>query len=185
MLEQPEYTNQEPPASIEDMAHEPDHDGPDQASQAIEDVQVAIDSRLRQSPRLTFFDDEEGDDDVQHEPDDIHVITGIMDRRGLPDFAKAAKYTGTWLGMVFKRGSMGLGYYRDDKKFTLCLTEHINAEADAAPVVLKLDEVAPRQPRPKIDGKQNRTHVLEGRERVPEGRAKELGWILNGPKMTL
>ena len=35
---------------------------------------------LRGSP---FFDDEEADDDVQHEPDDIHVITGIMDRRGI------------------------------------------------------------------------------------------------------
>ena len=108
-----------------------------------EDLQAAIDSRLRRSSRLSFFDDEDGDDDAQHEPDDIHVIAGIVDRRGLPEFSKAAKYTGAWLGMVFKRGQMGLGYYRDEIKLNLKLMGHINAEADVAPVMVMLDEVIP------------------------------------------
>ena len=122
---------------------DPDRDGPDQDEQRDDTLQDIIDSRVRQSSRRSFFDDEDGDDDMRHEPDDLPAFAGIVDRRGLPEFSKATKFTGSWLGMVFKLGSSGLGYYRDDRMHHLNLMELISAGADAAPVVLNLDEVIP------------------------------------------
>ena len=104
-------------------------------------LQATIDSRLRRSARKHFFDDEDGDDDATCEPDDLPAFVGIIDRRGLPDFHKATKYTGTWLGMVFKKGISGMGYYRDDRRHHLCLVELISASTEAAPVALCLNEV--------------------------------------------
>jgi len=114
-------------------AHDFGHDEPDQDDQGGDDtLQASIDSRLRRSARKNFFDDEDGDDDATREPDDLPAFAGIIDRRGLPDFHKATKYTGTWLGMVFKKGISGMGYYRDDRQHHLCLMELISASADAA-----------------------------------------------------
>ena len=93
--------------------------------------------------RAKIFGDEDVDDEICNEPDDLCIISGIVDRRGMPDFSKAAKYTGSWSGMVFKQGIFGLGYYRDDKRRVLNLMELVSAEADAAPVVSELGEVIP------------------------------------------
>ena len=56
-----------------------------------ESVQAALNARLRRTTRLTFFDDESGDDEMHIEPDDYNLVTGLVDRRGLPEFAKAKK----------------------------------------------------------------------------------------------
>ena len=53
-------------------------------NQEGESVQAALNARLRRTTRLTFFDDESGDDEMQLEPDDFNLITGLVDRRGLP-----------------------------------------------------------------------------------------------------
>ena len=50
-----------------------------------ESVQAALNSRLRRTTRLTFFDDESGEEDLQYEPDDYDLVTGMVDRRGWPD----------------------------------------------------------------------------------------------------
>ena len=96
------------------------------------------------------IDDESGEDQGQDEPEDIDVINGIMDKRGLPEFSKVpldkqhrAKFAGEWRGMVFKRGPLGVGYYRDVVKHSINLVEHITAVADAVPIRLKLCELVP------------------------------------------
>ena len=43
-------------------------------------MQVAMNARLRRTTRLTFFDDESGDDELQFEPDDYNLVTGIVDK---------------------------------------------------------------------------------------------------------
>ena len=109
-----------------------------------ESVQVAINSRFMRTTRLTFFDDESGEEDQQYEPDDYNLVTGLVDKRGCPDFSKAKKFDGAWLGMVFKRGTLGLGYYRDVFKLDIRLGTLLPAAADAAPIVLQLNEVISR-----------------------------------------
>ena len=49
-----------------------------------ESVQGAINARLRRTTRLTFFDDESGDDEMQLEPQDFNRVTGLVDRQGWP-----------------------------------------------------------------------------------------------------
>ena len=43
--------------------------------------------------------------------------------------------------MVFKRGPLGLGYYRDIFKLDINLAALLPAAADATPIVLQLNEV--------------------------------------------
>lgn len=119
LQEQDDCFQQEPLDGIEAMAQELDHEIPAQANQEEGDLQAELNARLKRSSRITFFDDECGDNDLQHEPDDIHVIPGIVDRRGLPEFAKAAKYIGAWLGMVLKRGRWALGFIGMSSNLTL------------------------------------------------------------------
>ena len=57
-------------------------------------VQVALNSRFRRSTRMTFFDDESGDAEMQIEPADFNKIVGLVDKRGWPEFSKAANFTG-------------------------------------------------------------------------------------------
>ena len=64
-------------------------------NQEGESVQAALHARLRLLTKLTFFDDESGDDEMQLEPDDFNLIKGLVDRRGLPEFSKAAKKPGS------------------------------------------------------------------------------------------
>ena len=45
-------------------------------------MQAALNARLRMTTRLTFFDDERGDEEMQLEPDDFNLIAGLVDRRG-------------------------------------------------------------------------------------------------------
>ena len=103
-----------------------------------------MNARLRRLTRLTFFDDESCDEELQIEPDDYNLVTGIVDKRGWPEFSKAKKFAGAWLGMVFKRGPLGLGYYRDIFKLDINLATLLPAAADAAPIVLQLNEVISR-----------------------------------------
>ena len=110
-------------------------------------MQAAINARLRRTTRLTFFDDESGDDELHIEPDDYNMVTGLVDKRGLPEFSKATKFAGAWMGMVFKRGSSGLGYYRDCFKMDISLAALLPAVADAAPIVLRLDEIGSSEPK--------------------------------------
>ena len=74
-------------------------------------------------------------------PDDFDLVTGVVDRRGWPEFSKAAKFAGAWRGMVFKRGHLGMGYYRDCFKVAVNLALHQHAASDAAPVRLRLDDL--------------------------------------------
>ena len=46
-----------------------------------ESVQAALNARLRRTTRLTFFDDESGEEDMQTEPDDFNLVTGMVDRK--------------------------------------------------------------------------------------------------------
>ena len=69
-----------------------------------------------------------------------------MDKRGWPGFSKAAKFIGTWKGMVFKRGPLGMGYYRDEFKLDLKLAKHLTAVADAAPVSIMLEDLIASKP---------------------------------------
>ena len=78
------------------------------------------------------------------------MINRTMDKRGLPEFSKVpldkqhrAKFAGEWRGMVFKRGPLGMGYYRDVVKHTIKLAEHISVAADAIPIELQLCELIP------------------------------------------
>ena len=105
----------EPPA---DVAYEA-------TSLERESVQAALNARLRRTTRLTFFDVESGAEDMQLEPDDFAIVTGIVDRRGWPEFSKAAKFAGAWAGMVFKRGHLCMGYYRDGFKLEVSLALHL------------------------------------------------------------
>jgi len=106
-----------------------------------ESVQAAINARLRRTTRLTFFDDESGEEDMQLEPDDFALVTGMVDRRGWPEFSKSAKFAGEWKGMVFKRGHLGVGYYRDGFKLDISLALHLPAVSDVAPVTLELNDL--------------------------------------------
>ena len=120
-----EHDVQEEPA---DVTHETTNlDG--------ESVQTAINARLGRTTRLTFFDDESGDDEMHIEPDDYNMVTGLVDKRGLPEFSKATKFAGAWMGMVFKRGSSGLGYYRDCFRMDISLAALLPALADATPIL--------------------------------------------------
>lgn len=76
---------------------------------------------------------------MQLEPDDINLIADMVDKRGWSEVSKAAKFIGAWKGMVFKRGSFGIGYYRDEFKLDLKLAMHLTAVADAAPVAIQLE----------------------------------------------
>ena len=116
----------EPPAADEDVPHE-------MVGPGGESLQAALNVRLRRTTRLTFFDDESGEEDLQLEPDDFAIVTGIVDRRGWPEFSKAAKFAGAWKGMVFKKGHLGMGYYRDGFTAEVSLALHLPAVADVAP----------------------------------------------------
>lgn len=109
-------------------------------------MQAAFNSRLRRSTRMTFFDDESGDEEMQIEPDDFNNIVGLVDKWGWPEFSKAANSTGAWRGMVFKRGPVGMGYYRDEFKLELNFARHIPAVADAAPFTLQLEDLIAEEP---------------------------------------
>lgn len=111
-----------------------------------ESVQAALNSRLKRSTRMVFFDDESGDEEMQQEPDDVNLVACMVDKRGWSEFSKAAKLTGAWRGMVFKRGPLGLGYYRDEFKLDLSLAEDLTAKADAAPVTVKLEDLLASKP---------------------------------------
>ena len=50
------------------------------------------------------------------------------------------------MGMVFKRGPLGMGYCRDVFKLEINLVEHMPAIADAAPVILQLSDVIAEGP---------------------------------------
>ena len=96
-----------------ELHEEQTHEAYESVSFDGESAQAAMNARLRRTTRLTFFDDESGDEALQIEPDDYNLVTGMVARRGWPEFSKAKKFAGAWLGMVFKRGPLGLGYYRD------------------------------------------------------------------------
>ena len=93
----------------EEMAHTLGHCDPVQANREGESLRAVLNTRFRRSTRMVFFDDESGQDEMHQEPDDVHLVAGIMDKRGWPEFSKAAEFTGAWLGMVFKRGPLGSG----------------------------------------------------------------------------
>jgi hypothetical protein len=71
------------------------------------------------------------------------MLAGIADKRGMPEFSKAKKFSGAWLGMVFKRGHLGVGYYRDEFVLNLKLMDHVSAAADAIPITISLDKIIP------------------------------------------
>ena len=73
-------------------------------------MQAAFNSRLRLSAGMTFFDDESGDEEMQIEPYDFNNIVGLVDKRGWPEFSKAANFTGAWRGMVSKHLFNGLAF---------------------------------------------------------------------------
>lgn len=75
--------DEEPPMSPVDVAYEA-------TSPEGESVQAALNARLRRTTRLRFFDDESGEEGMQLEPDDFAIVTGMVDRRGWPEFSKAA-----------------------------------------------------------------------------------------------
>jgi len=150
-----------------------------------ESVQAALNARLRRTARLTFFDDESGEDEPQIEPDDYEQLAGIVDKRGMPEFSKAAKFAGPWLGMVFKRGSCGLGYYRDGFKVNLSVTTLLPAVADVSPVTLKLSELINDNSKDeKVGGLMNLTPAQEGRRRRQVGKAKVKVSAMCGPRTT-
>ena len=134
-----------------------------------ESVPAALNARLRRTTRLTFFDDESGDEDMQIEPDDFDLVTGLVDRRGWPEFAKAKKFAGAWRGMVFKLGPRGLGYYRGMPKTTVSLMQLLPATADAAPVVLQFDRVVGEQ-MPKGPTSKDEPETCPRRKRSSTGR---------------
>ena len=101
---------------------QPEAECGDTVNREGESVQAALNARLRRTTRLTFFDDESGEEGMQLEPDDVNLVTGLVDKRGWPEFAKATKFDGAWMGMVFRRGPRGLGYYRDVPKLEICAT---------------------------------------------------------------
>ena len=119
-------------------------------NQEGESVQAALNSRLRGTTRLTFFDDESGNEDMQLEPDDFNIVIGLVGRRGWPEFSNATKLDGAWLGMFFKRGPLGMGYYRDIFKMEFNLAMHLPAAADATPVIIQMNEVVGSGPHKKV-----------------------------------
>jgi len=136
-----------------------------------EAVQAALNTRLRRTTRLTFFDDESGEDEPLTEPEDYELLAGIVDKRGMPEFSKAAKFAGPWLGMVFKRGPCGMGYYRDGFKMNLCLTTLLPAVAEVNPVTLKLDELIEGDLDAKVAGRVNDSpDTCPTRKRTTTGR---------------
>ena len=50
----------------------------------VESVQVALNSRLRRTTRLIFFDDESGGEDMQIGLGDFNLVIGLVDRRAWP-----------------------------------------------------------------------------------------------------
>ena len=137
--------------------------------QSGESVQAALNARRRRTTRLTFFDDESGEDGLQLEPDDFNLVTGLVDRRGWPEFAKAKKFAGAWLGMVFKRGPQGMGYYRDVPKTAISLVQMLPAVADASPIVLQLDQVIPER-KAKHPTRSEEPDTCPRRKRTSTGR---------------
>ena len=157
-------------------------DGPDmhidQVDNAVnqegESVHAALNSRLRRSTRMTFFNDESGNEEMQLELDDINLIVELVDRRGWPEFSKAAKFVGAWKGMVFKRGPLGMGYYRDEFKLDLKLAKHPPAVADAAPVTIRLEDVIASKPTEKAS-QDDEPETCPRRRRTSTGRKSKWG----------
>ena len=77
---------------------------------------------------------------------------------------------------------MGQGYYRDDKKVILSLVEHINAEAEAAPIILRLDEVISKKSAANKKRKEE-PDTCPRRKRTTTGRRGEgIGLDIEWPK---
>ena len=129
----------------EDQSQQPETEQDETVNREGESVQAALNARLRRTTRLTFFDDESGEEDIQLEPDDFNRVANLVDKSGWPEFAKATKFAGAWLGMAFKLGPRGLGYYRDVPKIDIRLMQHLPATADASPIVLQLDQIITEQ----------------------------------------
>ena len=59
------------------------------------------------------------------------------------DFVKSSKFDGCRRGMVFKRGSHGLGYYKDQRAVVIELAPALLPARNVTPVVLELDLLVP------------------------------------------
>ena len=81
----------------------------------------------------------------------------------------ATKFAGAWLGMVFKLGPRGLGYYRDVPKIAIMRMQHLPAVADAPPVVLQLDQIIAERT-PKNTAHSDEPETCPRRKRTSTGR---------------
>ena len=78
--------------------------------------------------------------------------------------------------MVFKRGPLGMGYYRDVFKLEINLVEHLPAAADAAPVTLQLNEIMVEGPSAKA-GVVDEPDTCPRRKRSSTGRQSKCGGL--------
>ena len=71
--------------------------------------------------------------------------------------------------MVFKRGALGLGYYKDTFNTNIYLASLLPAIADVTPMVLQLDEVVGSKPQGK-GGMEEEPHTCPRRKKTRTGR---------------
>ena len=76
--------------------------------------------------------------------------------------------------MVFKRGPLGMGYYRDVPKLEIKFVQHLPAAADAAPAIIQLDEVIAKGA-PKKAGQDDEPETCPRRKRTSMGRKSKGG----------
>ena len=82
-----DWWHQDP--SGHEMHEEQAYEAHESVNRDGESLQAAVNARLRRTTRLTFFDDESGEEDMQCEPDDYNLVAGLVDKRGWPEFSKA------------------------------------------------------------------------------------------------
>lgn len=142
----------------------PDQDG------KLQDMPNA---RCNDSKRFDFFDDPTGDDWLQQDPDDLHLLHQMPAAQPIPGFVKAVKCIGSRQGMVFKSGPQGLGYYRDVLKLQLRLANQLPAVADSVPVQIGLSGLIPLSSEKENNEKHSTPETCPRRKKTSTGRRSE------------
>ena len=78
--------------------------------------------------------------------------------------------------MAFKRGPLGMGYYRDEFKLDLNLAKQLPAVADAAPVVIQLEDLIASTPIEKASH-DDEPETCPRRRRTSTGRKSKGGGL--------
>ena len=126
----------------------------DEAGPTIDDAEASRCGAKRMRPGLDESDIEDDSfeqeewDNRPSQDDNVASAMPSSEGVGLVEFIRAAKFQGSKLGMVFKRGLWGQGYYADSGVRVIEVAPELLPALQVRPVILSLDILVPGAPGP-------------------------------------